>query len=125
MIFITNPSKILEISAQKNSAAGALAASLAAVFPEVVCQRAQRWIVCGVKQKRSVSAAGEHARVPQALQVVAQSRRRKIDVALDVSRGDALGPCLNHESKDLQANRVPKRTQLLRVAFELRAHPYF
>ena len=98
------------------------AAVLAAVFPQVVGEPAERVVVGRVVVERALAAGPHHARVDEALEVVAERRGRQVDVRLDVAGGGALRARLHDEAQDRQANRVPERAELLGVMLQLPAH---
>src|ERR1019366_3560270 len=98
-------------------------AALAAVFPDVVGERAYRGKLGCVVVEGAFASHLQEIGVDQALQVMAQCRRWKVDVLLDLERGRPLGAALDYEAKNRQASRVPESAELLGVSIELRGHP--
>src|SRR5690349_17248706 len=106
---------------RRTSAAPRLAA-LAAVFPEIVGERAKRHVLRGVVVERAFTAGLEKASVDEAFQVVAQRGCRQIHVTLNVTRRRSLIARLDDEPQDGEAHRVAERAQLLGMAVEFRRH---
>jgi hypothetical protein len=100
-------------------------AALAAVFPEVIRQRADRGKLRAVVVKRSLVAARQQSGFDEALQMMTEGGRGQIDVRLDLACGGPLGAALDDIPEDRKANRVTKGAELFAVSFELWRHGYF
>lgn len=104
--------------------AAALAAAFAAVFPEVVGETAKRVVLGGVVVERALRAGRQEVGVDEALEVMAERRRRHVDMALDVAGGGSLGAGLHDEPKHPQTYRMAERAQLLCVPLQLRVRAH-
>ena len=68
------------------------------------------------------TAGVEEAGFREPLQMVAQGRRRQIDVSLDLTSRCAAVPRLHDKSQDCETNGVSERAQLLGVSVQFRRH---
>src|SRR5215831_7186515 len=101
----------IEVAGTKKSAAGAVAALLAAVLPEIVGQLAKGAVVGRVVMEGAFAARLHHAGVDQPFQVVAERRGWQIDVRLDLARRCALRSRLHDEAKNAQADGMSERAE--------------
>ena len=97
-------------------------AAFAAVFPDVVRERPDRGKLGRIEVEGALAPALEQTGIDEALQVVAERRRRQIDVLLDCTRSGPFGAALDDEPQDGQTNGMPECAELLSVTFKLRAH---
>jgi hypothetical protein len=66
--------------------------------------------------------ANQHLGAHEPLQMVAQRRRRQIDVALNLASRASTLTGSNDKPQDGETNRMTKRSQLICVVFDLRGH---
>src|SRR5262245_56971050 len=93
-------------------------AALAAVFPEVRGQGAERVVVGAVVVERPFPPRTEDAGVDEPLQVVAQRRRWQVDVLLDFTSRRAIHAGLDHEAQHGEPHGMTERGELVSVAVE-------
>jgi hypothetical protein len=110
------------MSAKKESATGAFAALLAAIFPEVRRQVAKRFVVGGVIVERAFAPRLHDAGIDEAFEVMAERRGRHVDMRLNRACGRAVRPRLHDEPKNRQAHGVPQCAQLLGMMLQFRGH---
>jgi hypothetical protein len=70
----------------------------------------------------ALAAAREQTGVDEALQVMAQRRRGKVDMLLDLASGRPFGAALNNEPKNGKTNGMAEGAELLGVTIELGRH---
>src|SRR5688500_13970718 len=85
--------------------------ALAAVFPEEVRQRAQSGEHGAVIDVRALAARLEEARPREAVDVMAQRRRRNVDPRLDLAGRRAAGTGLHDVTKNGETHGMAQRAE--------------
>lgn len=95
---------------------------LAAVFPDVVGQRAKLFEIRRVVVKSAFGSAHQNACIYETLQMMTQRRSGRVHVRLNVSCGASFVAALHNESQHGEPNRVTKRCKLVSASFEFLGH---
>ena len=72
--------------------------------------------------ERAFASAVQESRIHEALEVMAQGRRRQIHAFLDVAGGGSPVPSVDDVPQDSKSNGMAQRSELLREFLELRHH---
>jgi hypothetical protein len=107
---------------KRDSAAAALAALFATILPEIGGQLAERVVVRGIEVERAFTPGLHDPGVDQALQMVAEGRRRELDVFLDRTGGSPLWAGLDDEAEDGETHGVAESAKLLCMMLQFRGH---
>src|SRR5688572_21101422 len=103
---------------KKIGSAAAALAPLAAIFPEVVGERAQVLENRGVVVVGALVARRQEPCIHEPFEVMTERGSRHVDVALNLTRRGAASVPLNHEAQDAEPDRVAQSGELFCVVVE-------